>query len=228
MPLPNKDNIVSRKSTRDIVYSEMLDLIIKGTLKPGEKLIESELTNYFGVSRTPIREAMQLLKELKLVSIIPGQYTIVEPIDLKGMADCYIVLTDLQILAVEESFQKITKENLEDLTTILNGFRIACMGNSIQEVVKFDDDFHNYIVNLTENTYLIDMVKMLQLHVTRLKYIYFDEKHMRNFSVEEHNKILDLFKEKDLENAKLQMKQHWIRVKNRSLEIARIKIEDDL
>ena len=85
MPLPTAEKIISKKSSRDIVYEELQEWIINGTLKPGEKLIETELTEYFGVSRTPIREALQLLREVRLVSIIPGQQTIVENIDLKSL-----------------------------------------------------------------------------------------------------------------------------------------------
>ncbi|QQK08400.1 GntR family transcriptional regulator [Miniphocaeibacter halophilus] len=224
MPLPNRENIVPKKSTKDIVYSEMLDLIVKGTLKPGEKLNEAELTDYFGVSRTPIREAIQLLKEVKLVQIIPGQSTIVETINLKDMDNCYLVLTNLQVFAIEQAFPNITEEDIEYLNILLDNFNIASRKNSLQDVVKLDNDFHDYLVNLSNNSYLIDIINMLQLHVTRLKYLYFDDEDMRKFSINEHKKILEFISEKNIEKTKDIMYNHWERVRKSSLKIADNKL----
>lgn len=224
MPLPNQENIVHKKSTKDIVYNELLDLIVKGTLKPGEKLNEADLTEYFGVSRTPIREAIQLLKEVKLVKIVPGQSTVVESINLKDMDDCYLVLTNLQVFAIELAFPNITEEDLQYLNILLDNFNIASEKESLLEVVKLDNDFHDYLVSLSNNSYLIDLINILQLHVTRLKYLYFDDEYMRNFSINEHKKILELISNKDLEKTKDMMYEHWQRVRNSSLQIADNKL----
>lgn len=223
MPLPSKDNIVSKKSTKDIVYTELLELIINGTLKPGEKLVETELTDYFGVSRTPIREALQLLKEVKLVSIIPGQYTIVEPIDIQEMDNCYLVLANLQVLAIEQSFNNIKNNDIKNLKDISDNFNIAIHNSDIKNIVEYDNKFHSYIVYLTNNSYLIDIINMLQLHVTRLKYYYFLENNMREFSTTEHCQILDSLENKNLELAKNMMNDHWQRVRKTSLDIANYK-----
>lgn len=201
-----------------------MDLIIKGTLKPGEKLNETELTEYFGVSRTPIREAIQLLKEVKLVKIIPGQSTIVEAINLKDMDDCYLVLTNLQVFAIESAFPNIREEDIEYLNILLDNFNIASKKESLQEVVKLDNDFHDYLVELSNNSYLIDIINMLQLHVTRLKYLYFDDEDMRRFSIDEHRKILDLLEKNNIEKTKDMMYKHWERVRKTSLKIADSKL----
>lgn len=226
MPLPNKDNILTKKSTKDKVYSELLELIVNGTLKPGEKLVEAELTEYFGVSRTPIREALQLLKEVKLVSIVPGQHTIVEPIDLDEMDDCYIVLATLQVLALEQAFPKLTESDIKYLKNITDEFEISIKNSVMKNIVESDNDFHSYIVSLTENSYLIDMINMLQLHVSRLKYFYFGTENMRYSSTIEHKDIIHALENKDLDTAKKKMYDHWQRVKITSLDIAKEKIKN--
>lgn len=228
MPLPTAEKIISKKSSRDIVYEELQELIINGTLKPGEKLIETELTEYFGVSRTPIREALQLLREVRLVSIIPGQQTIVENIDLKEMEDCYTVLMNLQTLAITKAIPNIEEEDIKNLNTILDNFQNSSKRGSITEIVEQDNEFHNYIVNLSNNIYLKDFINILQLHVNRLKYFYFDEEQMINYSIEEHKEILDVIKERNIDQAKEKMENHWERVKITSLELAKNKLSEIL
>lgn len=228
MPLPNKDNVVSKKSTKDIVYSELLKLIINGTLKQGEKLVESELTEYFGVSRTPIREALQSLKEVKLVSIVPGQYTIVEHINIDDMDNCYLVLTNLQVLALDQAFSKFTKENIKHLKNITYDFENSIENYIIKDIVDLDNQFHSFIVNLTNNIYLIDIINMLQLHVTRLKYYYFNEDKMRVSSASEHWAIIEAIEKNDLETSKHKMFNHWQRVRKSSLEMAKTILNSNI
>ncbi|WP_100065989.1 GntR family transcriptional regulator [Miniphocaeibacter massiliensis] len=221
MPLPNTDKVVPKKSTKDIVYSELLKLIINGTLKQGEKLVESELTEYFGVSRTPIREALQSLKDVKLVSIVPGQYTIVEYIDIDDMDNCYLVLTNLQVLALEQAYNKFNKENIKYLKEITKAFEKSIENYVIEDIVDLDNQFHSFIVGLTNNSYLIDIISMLQLHVTRLKYYYFKEDQMRTSSAKEHWNIIEAIESKNIEASKQEMYNHWQRVRKTSLEMAK-------
>ena len=228
MPLPITEKIISKKSSRDIVYEELQELIINGTLKPGEKLIETELTEYFGVSRTPIREALQLLKEIRLVSVIPGQQTTVEYIDLKEMEDCYTVLMNLQTLAIEKAMPNVKDEDIRNLNSILNNFQEYSKLGTITEIVEQDNEFHNYIVNLSNNVYLKNFINILQLHVNRLKYFYFDEEQMINYSVEEHKEILDVLRNKNIYLAKEKMEHHWDRVKITSLELAKKKLNKEI
>ena len=203
-------------------------MIINGTLKPGEKLIETELTEYFGVSRTPIREALQLLKEIRLVSVIPGQQTTVEYIDLKEMEDCYTVLMNLQTLAIEKAMPNVKDEDIRNLNSILNNFQEYSKLGTITEIVEQDNEFHNYIVNLSNNVYLKNFINILQLHVNRLKYFYFDEEQMINYSVEEHKEILDVLRNKNIYLAKEKMEHHWDRVKITSLELAKKKLNKEI
>ena len=67
MPIPERPQALQRQSAKSVVYQTVCDWIITGVMKPGEKILDSELASYFNVSRTPVREALQLLQNQKLL-----------------------------------------------------------------------------------------------------------------------------------------------------------------
>lgn len=99
MPVPQGSGVINRKSARQAVYEEVCDWIITGVLEPGEKILDSELGEYFHVSRTPVREALQQLQSQKLVLVMPGRATVVAPLDPMDIEQCYKPLAELQALA---------------------------------------------------------------------------------------------------------------------------------
>ena len=89
MPIPQQENPVNRQSTRDVIYQALRDWIIQGELQPGEKINDAELARHFHVSRTPVREAFQLLESQKLIRVVPGRSTTVTEIDKVDLEKCY-------------------------------------------------------------------------------------------------------------------------------------------
>ena len=83
MPIPLKTEPQVPQTARQRVYSQLKKWIVNGTLTPEEKISDLELANYFSVSRTPVREAMQLLADQRLIQIFPGKESRVAPIDLE-------------------------------------------------------------------------------------------------------------------------------------------------
>ena len=73
MPIPEKNVFEAPKSAKIRIYETLREWIIDGTLQPGEKILDSELSQYFSVSRTPVREAIQMLVEQKLIDVRPGR-----------------------------------------------------------------------------------------------------------------------------------------------------------
>ena len=82
MPIPSKTESIQTLSVKDRIYNVVCEWIITGVLKSGEKILDSELAQYFDVSRTPVREAIQMLERQKLVKVIPSRGTIVANIEI--------------------------------------------------------------------------------------------------------------------------------------------------
>ena len=92
MPIPVKKESLPRTTAKERIYTTLRQWIIDGTLEPDERLNDVELAQYFAVSRTPVREALQLLREQKLVNVVPSSGTYVAPIDLQDMRYVYELL----------------------------------------------------------------------------------------------------------------------------------------
>ena len=100
---------------RDVVFNTLRKAILRGELKPGERLMEIQLANKLGVSRTPIREAIRKLELEGLVLMIPRKGAEVAEITEKNMRDVLEVRKALEELAVQLACEKITAEEIEEI-----------------------------------------------------------------------------------------------------------------
>ena len=123
MPIPENVENLQRVSAKSTIYQVVCDWIITGVLKPGEKIIDSELAKRFNVSRTPVREAIQILEGQKLVYVVPGRATVVADIDPADIEKCYRTLAELQALAAELACGSLTEQELEQLKHLFGQLR---------------------------------------------------------------------------------------------------------
>ena len=130
MPIPAQQSPVVRTTARERVFKALQEWIIDGTLLPEERLNDAELAKYFSVSRTPVREALQMLAEQKLVTMVPSSGTFVAPIDLHDMAYVYELLGILQANAIDLGLKNITEDDLSHLWEINQEFYRCANYNS--------------------------------------------------------------------------------------------------
>ena len=108
MPIPENVENLRRVSAKSSIYQVVCSWIITGVLKPGEKIVDSELAKRFNVSRTPVREAIQILEGQKLVYVVPGRATVVADIDPADIEKCYRTLAELQGLTAPMRSRRTT------------------------------------------------------------------------------------------------------------------------
>ena len=122
---PNfKVNMNEYLPLRDVVFNTLRQAILRGELKPGERLMEIQLANKLGVSRTPIREAIRKLELEGLVLMIPRKGAEVAEITEKNMRDVLEVRKALEELAVQLACEKITAEEIEEMKKAAEEFRM--------------------------------------------------------------------------------------------------------
>lgn len=216
MPIPNSKKPV-RNSAKNIVYQTVCDWIITGILRPGEKIIDSELAEYFNVSRTPVREALQMLQNHKLIHVRPGRATEVTEINVNDIGKCYRPLAEIQGLAAELACESITGKELEKLESAQLLFSKACEEDDTESAIEQDGIFHEIIVDAADNEYIADFSHMMTIHIQRIKYHYFHTDLMRKTSVAQHKDILDAIKVRNSSLAHTLMREHWLYVMNRVL-----------
>ena len=216
MPLPieekSKETNSGRMSAKQTVYEKMRDWIIEGRLEAGEKVADAEIAAYFKVSRTPVREAIQLLEMQKLLKSYPGRATIVTEIQQDEIEKYYLPMANLQQLAATIAVDKIRPEHIVELRNLSARFkRLISSQNEPLPILKADMDFHSYILDIADNEYITDFCNVLWIHIQRLEYSFFRDSPSLELSVKEHEEMISALEFKDGFSASIQMKQHWDR-----------------
>ena len=206
MPIPERPQALQRQSAKSVVYQTVCDWIITGVMKPGEKILDSELASYFNVSRTPVREALQLLQNQKLVCVIPGRTTVVADLDVEDFEKCYRPLAEIDALAAELACRNLTDAMLEELEQELQASAEANIKGDTAAIITHDTRFHELIIDAADNEYIAEISHMLVLHIQRIRYHFFHLPTMRRISASQHRGILDALRERDAQRAKTLMR----------------------
>lgn len=215
VPVPQNFSSPIRLTAKERALSQIQRWIIDGTLEPGEKLMDAELAEALGVSRTPIREAFQLLEVQGLVSMHPGKETRVTIIEKDDILKMYPPLATLHALAAEYAAKIIHAEQIESLKEINMQFRYAIESGQAYQAMEIDEQFHNLIIDVAGNPYITSFSTSLQMHIRRFKYVFLKRPFTSTItSAEEHDSILLALENHDSEKASMVMKQNLIRPMN--------------
>lgn len=168
MPIPTNHLKPVRLSAKENAFNQLQQWIIDGTLLPGEKLNDTELAKALGVSRTPIRESLQLLESQGFVKMYPGKATQVTEIEKESINDILPPLAALQALSAELAVTNLTHNTLELLKKTNQQFSDAIQSENYYSALKVDEQFHKIIVDTAGNTYIQAILGSLQAHVRRL------------------------------------------------------------
>lgn len=193
---------------RDVVFKTLREAILKGNLAPGERLMEIQLANQLGVSRTPIREAIRKLELEGLVVMIPRRGAEVARITEKDLRDVLEVRASLEELAIGLACERITDEEIGELRRALENFREVLREGDVTKIAESDVDFHDIIFSATQNARLIQIVNNLreQMYRYRLEYLKDYTTHDRLYK--EHQQITDAVSDRDKERARKLIVEH--------------------
>ncbi|GGO04669.1 GntR family transcriptional regulator [Saccharibacillus kuerlensis] len=209
MPIPTGFTTPNRLSAKQRAFQQLQEWIIDGTLQPGEKLNDGELANALGVSRTPVREALQLLSVEGLVEMNPGVSTQVTGLNGEDITKILPPLAALQSLAAEIALPLINTQTIESLRHINAEFGEALAKDDYHYALKLDEEFHGIIVELTENPYIANTISTFQAHVRRL--FFHNSIILDQGSVDEHEEIVQAFERGDRESLNSLVRHNWLR-----------------
>ena len=177
---------------RDVVFNTLRKAILRGELKPGERLMEIQLANKLGVSRTPIREAIRKLELEGLVLMIPRKGAEVAQITEKNMQDVLEVRKALEELSVQLACERITPEQVEEMKMAAEDFRKVLKSGDVTKIAEADVKFHDIIFAATNNQRLITLLNNLREQMYRFRVEYLKQKECYPQLLEEHDKLIAL------------------------------------
>jgi len=208
MPVPESEGLVARSLLRDDAYTVLRDAIIQGTLAPGERLNDAELSRWLGVSRTPIREAIGRLERAGLVQTKPGRYTIVSPIDVRETRAAQSVAAALHELAVREAVPSMSDRDIKAMRRANDRFTKAMDAQDADAALTADDEFHAIAVNVSANPVIRNVLEQVTAVLRRVERLRFSSLDGRG-SIALHEQIIAFCAAGDAEAAAQAARENW-------------------
>lgn len=189
---------------KDIVDA-LRELIISGQLKPGERLIEPDLAEKLGVSRTPVREAFFKLESEGFVAVVPRKGAIVAPFSSKDAEDLYEILIQLEGLAAKLACERMTQSELQRIKNIEKKISLC---KEYEERVELNKQFHSAYLKFSRNDLLISTLENLHQKMNRYSLLVFKSPERLKQGSHEHELIVDAFEKKNSDLVEELVKQH--------------------
>lgn len=199
-------------------YEYLKEKILKNELKPETPIIEVDMAKELGMSRAPVREAMQNLEKDGLVVSYPfrGSYvSSATPYDVEEMYELRILLEGW---ALERGFSRFTKEELDDLEKL---FTTAYQKNDWEKLHEADRALHNMIIEKALCKRLISFMDTLNAQIERIRYISAREVQRSEKSYQEHLEIIHCIRDGKRDEAKKLLEVHLHSVAESAIEVAR-------
>jgi len=200
---------LEKKCLRDHIYEIIREMILSREIKPGEKIIEEDLSRRIGVSRTPLREALCRLENEQIVKTIPQRGAFVQKLSEEKIIEVFLIREVLEGLVARQATQNMDKGTLTKLHKCLD--KIHDKPDNTKFLIKYteaDELFHLLLLEVCKNGILISMMETVNtyLKIIRLRTVVIPGRAKK--TVSEHYQILEAIENKDEHAAENLMRQH--------------------
>jgi DNA-binding GntR family transcriptional regulator len=204
-PIPGRN---SRITTVQQIYQDLRHLIIDLSLLPGAVLSKKDIAERFGVSQTPVREALILLEEDGLVDIFPQSRTEVSRIDVQHAREVHFLRLSVEIEVIRTLSQNISEQDLSILQQLIDR-QSAELGAGDYTAFKLADNrFHEEMFRIAGVHGLTKMIERRRGHHDRIRGLYLLEQERRHTVIREHKEILNALKDQDAGVAETAVREH--------------------
>lgn len=217
----NNDDII-RRSVADQVYEILKRDLRSGKLVQGEDLVEARVAKQLGVSRAPVREAVQRLSQDGLIQSSVGKSWKVRRLTASDIKNLYRVRADLECLAIQQACEDDAEAAGCALGKIIKIMRKAAARNKPDELAEAELDFHVELIRSSGNPYLIDLYSIVTEHV-RLSFASLNLAYSNLGDVaEEHVPLVELIRKGSVAEAQAVLRKHIFNSLDEKLEILKL------
>ena len=157
--------------TPEQVFQQLRDLIVKMTFKPGERVSEQEIAKRFGVSRTPVREAIIQLSHLGLVKVLPQRGTFISKFQRDFLLEAVFIRKALEEAVIFEVAKNVDSKLIDTAQKLIAKQKKAAKTDDISEFKLFDDQFHMGFAQATGFNRIGSLIEAEKYHMDRLRYL---------------------------------------------------------
>ncbi|MCK4987773.1 MAG: GntR family transcriptional regulator, partial [Desulfobacterales bacterium] len=165
MTQPKKD----LKEDFQKLIKRLENMILTGVFQPRERLVELDLAKDLKVSRFWVRDAFKILETKGLIEVIPYKGAMVCDLDEPEIENIFEVRVELDSLATRKAVKNAQKSDIKYLKRMARKFKESVINGDLEEMISANEDFHNYIYELSKNPTLIQVINQLkaQSHILR-------------------------------------------------------------
>lgn len=212
--MESSQNGLGKVSLGEIAYRKLKELVLQLALRPGQPITETDLIETLGMSRTPIRQALNRLEQEGFVSLIPRTGWFVTEISLRDIHEIFIVREALEGMAARLAAETMSAQALEELNDYMGA--LAAGGAARESEMDPGDRIHDMILAAANNQRIAGVLQLYGDHLRRFHYVAIQLPGRVALSHEEHQQILAALNERDGEAAEAVMRRH-IQSSRRSL-----------
>ena len=203
--------VPGRKSLGQHVFENLKQAIIRGEVAPGDRLVESRLADALDISRTPVREAIHKLEREGLLRKLPkGGFTVMN-LSREDIEETFGIRCVLESYAARLAAQNYSEEELLPLEDKIEEFQRFLDKGQLDELPRINTEFHTLFYALSRSPKLIKMINDLRDQIYRFRKILLKMDKWAEVSNQDHRKILDAIRERDVNRVEKVVKQHIAR-----------------
>ena len=205
---------VLKQPLSDVICEALRKDILDGVLKPGERLMEIHYAQKLGVSRTPFREAVRRLEIEGLVTVLPRRGAHVSLLSKKDITEVLDIRSALDMLAAELFIKNAGDAAMDNLERLAGAFDKAVEANDLKQQIKSDVEFHEYIYAKSDNERLLHLYSGFKDQLYRYRVLYLKTTPRGYFISDEHGKIMEAVRNRNIDAAREISKIHIVNQKN--------------
>ncbi|MEW9668051.1 GntR family transcriptional regulator [Ammoniphilus sp. 3BR4] len=205
----NRIKPIQRLSFRDEVYQTLKKAIMLLEFEPGQRLNDKELAEEFGISRTPVREALKRLEDEGLVESIPGSATRVTRLKPEEAKHAFTVVAALHALAARLAVPMIEDSDIQQLRVSNDRLKKSLEKKDIIEAIEADESFHDVFIQVAGNPEIKMALERIVPKVHRLEIAQFGSiKGLK--SVEQHHQIIVACESRESQEVARLVEENWL------------------
>ncbi len=192
----------------DIIYRDLRHAIVTMTLVPGTPIVERDLTRQYGVSRTPVREAVLRLVEDRLVDVAPKSGTFVARIPLSVLREALVARRALEEVTVRAATECASESQIMQLRAVIQRQQEMADADDEEAFHLADEDFHAMIAAAGRYPGIWEMITQIRVQVERYRRLTLPQPGRMSLIVKEHTAVLDAIARRDADEATIRMNEH--------------------
>jgi DNA-binding GntR family transcriptional regulator len=196
------------RSLVDETAAEIRKTILQGKIMPGEPLSEEKLMASLRASRVVLREALRTLEAQGYVTFLPNNNVVASNPSREDVHDYYTIAGVLEGLAARLAVERAHPEEIARLRELHQLLREACHKRDLLQYFDANSNFHRFIAELSHNERLYQLIEELRREIQKTRLLSLNMPQRLDYSMREHDQIMDAFLKKNPQLAESMMVQH--------------------